>query len=50
MAIGSSGEVGVWLDYCADLGYIDGSMHQAWSKDCDSISRMLQNPRSKTKI
>lgn len=41
MAIGSSSEVDVWIDYCLDFGYIDGETHTQWYQSYREIHRML---------
>ena len=41
MAIGSSNEMSVLLDFSRDLGYIDEQTYQKASKEYDEISRML---------
>ena len=42
MAIGSCGEMRVWLRYCLDLGYIDEGRWQAWREEYKEIAKMLQ--------
>jgi four helix bundle protein len=41
MAIGSSDEMKVWLDYCRDLGYVDAAQVHRWQTEYTDISRML---------
>ena len=41
MAIGSSNEVSVLLDFAKDLGYISEEKHDKAIKEYESISRML---------
>jgi four helix bundle protein len=41
MAIGSSDEMTVWLDYARDLGYLDRAQVDAWQLEYARISRML---------
>jgi four helix bundle protein len=41
MAIGSSDEMKVWLDYSRDLGYVDAAQVEGWQKEYTDISRML---------
>lgn len=48
IAVGSSGEVQVWLDYCYDLGYIDENTWLKWTDDFDAISKMLYKLRGGT--
>ena len=43
MAIGSSGEMRVWLRYAFDLGYIDEPRWQGWRDEYQVITRMLQS-------
>jgi four helix bundle protein len=42
MAIGSSSEMLVWIDYCRDMKYIDTNVFQTWSAEYESIHKMLQ--------
>ncbi len=42
MAVGSSDEMKVWLDYSRDLGYVDAAQVKAWQSEYTDISRMLQ--------
>lgn len=42
MALGSSDEMRVWLNYCHDLSYLDKSKWQQWREEYVSISKMLQ--------
>jgi four helix bundle protein len=46
MAIGSAGEMQVWLDYCRDLDYIDEQTWLKWEDDFDAVSRMLYRLRN----
>lgn len=41
IAIGSAAEMQVWLQYSADLNYIDPQMAVSFRKDYSSISQML---------
>lgn len=41
MAKGSCHEMGVWIDYCLDLEFIDGSVHKKWQDEYIEISKML---------
>jgi four helix bundle protein len=41
IAIGSSDEMKVWLDYSRDLGYVDALQVDAWQTEYGRISRML---------
>jgi len=41
LALGSSGEMQVWLKYCLDLGYIPESSFQEWNQAYRSVSKML---------
>ncbi|MEQ1611285.1 MAG: four helix bundle protein [Hyphomicrobiaceae bacterium] len=41
IAIGSSDEMKVWLDYSRDLGYVDAARTEEWQADYARISRML---------
>lgn len=42
LALGSCGEMRVWIRYARDLGYIDEATHESWLEIYRSISRMLQ--------
>ena len=52
MAIGSSNEVSVLLDFVKDLGYIDAEKHSKASREYEEISRMLSKfiQRTESKI
>jgi four helix bundle protein len=41
IAIGSSDEMKVWLDYSRDLGYVDAPQVDGWQMEYVRISRML---------
>jgi four helix bundle protein len=41
MAVGSSDEMTVWLDYSRDLGYVNAEQVEAWQAEYTDISRML---------
>ena len=41
MAVGSTDEMKVWLDYGRDLGYLDGHRAGVWQDEYGQISRML---------
>ena len=41
MAKGSCHEMGVWIDYCLDLGFIDQVCHQKWQQEYLEVSKML---------
>ena len=41
MAIGSSNEVSVLLDFAKDLGYISRERHKKASQEYEEISKML---------
>lgn len=41
MAMGSADEMRVWIQYATDLGYLAGSLAQAWRKEYQAIARML---------
>ena len=41
IAIGSSDEMKVWLDYGRDLGYLEASRVEVWQGEYARISRML---------
>lgn len=47
IAIGSSSEMQVWVQYALDLEYITPKQASAWQENYRSISRMLQKLRSK---
>ena len=47
MAIGSSDEMRVWLDYSRDLGYVEATQAQAWADDYIVIARMLHGLMTK---
>jgi len=42
IALGSSSEVIVWLNYAYDLGYIDNNEFENFTKKCNEIGKMLQ--------
>jgi len=41
IALGSATEVLVWLQYCADMAYIDHKQAQYWEDEYQSICKML---------
>ncbi|MDH5722816.1 MAG: four helix bundle protein [Alphaproteobacteria bacterium] len=41
IAKGSCHEVGVWIDYCLDLGFIGKECHHKWQNEYLEISKML---------
>ena len=41
IAIGSSDEMKVWLDYSRDLGYVEAALVEGWQVEYARISRML---------
>ena len=41
IAIGSSDEMKVWLDYSRDLGYVHAARVEGWQTDYARVSRML---------
>ena len=41
MAIGSSDEMKVWLDYSRDLGFVDAAQVEGWQTEYTDVSRML---------
>jgi four helix bundle protein len=41
IAIGSSDEMKVWLDYSRDLDYLDAAVVEQWQAEYARISRML---------
>lgn len=45
MALGSSGEMRTWSNYCKDLGYIELSTWQHWREEYSAISKMLRKLR-----
>lgn len=52
MALGSSGEMLVWVDYCEKLSYINLETSQRWKETYEEISKMLHGlytSRSKIK-
>lgn len=46
LAMGSSNEMIVWVDFAYSLEYIDKQLHEKWSDDYDHISRMLSKLRN----
>ena len=42
MAIGSADEMRVWVRYCLDLNYIDGTTSARWHDEYVAIAKMLQ--------
>jgi len=47
MSSSSAAEVGVWLDYAFELGYITKTQHENWANSCEQINRMLHRLRQK---
>ncbi len=47
MSSSSAAEVGVWLDYAAELGYVTKEQHENWAGSCRQINRMLHRLRQK---
>jgi four helix bundle protein len=47
MAMGSADEMGVWLSYCIDLGYVDAALGARWKDEYLDIARMLAGLSSK---
>ena len=47
MAMGSADEMGVWLSYCIDLGYVDAAVGGRWKEEYLDIARMLAGLASK---
>ena len=41
IAKGSCHEMGVWIDYCLDLNFIDEACHLRWQQEYIEISKML---------
>lgn len=41
MAVGSSEEMRVWLNFAKDLGYLDQEKFENWHQEYDEISKML---------
>jgi four helix bundle protein len=41
MAIGSSDEMKVWLDFCKDLGYFDGDKVKKLKSEYTDVAKML---------
>lgn len=48
MAIGSSEEILVWLDFALDLEYISATQKQEWQKEYESVQRMLYTLHAKS--
>lgn len=49
VAIGSSEEMQVWIDYCLDLGYIGAPVHAYWQEEYSAVTRKLYMLQSKIK-
>ena len=49
IAIGSSDEMTVWLDYSRDLGYVDAARTEVWRDEYAPVSRMLSGLRDSWK-
>ena len=47
MAMGSADEMRVWVRYSFDLGYINESQWQSWSKSYADIAKMLNGLHAK---
>ncbi len=47
MAVGSSEEMQVWLDFCKDLGYIDEAVVLEWKDSyvivCKQLNKLIQS-------
>ena len=47
MGVGSSEEMQVWLDFCRDLGYIDGAVVIEWKESyvvvCKQLNKLIQS-------
>ena len=41
MSLGSANEVLVWLDYCADMGYVANDTVGRWNEEYVSVCKML---------
>lgn len=41
MAIGSSEEMQVWIDYCFDLRYVDAVKHASWQQEYHTVTKQL---------
>jgi four helix bundle protein len=41
MAKASCQEIGVWIDYCRDLSFVNDSCHEKWQQEYTEISKML---------
>ena len=41
IALGSSSETLVWIDYSRDMKYIDDETHSLWMSEYESINKML---------
>ena len=48
MALGSADEMRVWVRYCLDLGYIDGSTWASWRDEYHEIAKMLHGLHRKS--
>ncbi|MEM6780387.1 MAG: four helix bundle protein [Pseudomonadota bacterium] len=42
IALGSSGEMEVWVNYAHDLGYINNTTAELWKSEYEVICKMLQ--------
>lgn len=43
IALGSSHEMKVWIDYCRELDYVARNECEKWASEYDLISKMLQS-------
>ena len=41
IAKGSCQEIGVWIDYCRDLSFVEDSIYKKWQQKYVEISKML---------
>ncbi len=46
LAIGSAGEIQIWLNFCRDLGYVSVQQTAGWKDRYNKVIRMLQNLHS----
>ena len=49
MALGSAGEMLVWIEYCRELSYVDKELAKKWKEDYTTICKMLQALHSSIK-
>ncbi|MCD8520093.1 MAG: four helix bundle protein [Alphaproteobacteria bacterium] len=43
IALGSSHEMKVWIDYCRELEYVESAICENWTSEYEAISKMLQS-------